>query len=241
MANDSASKFALYELADDNAKKAIELGVSPNYVAAYRRHARNLIESNHCEEGLQETQNLINLSKAGDPNMDNYNISLTEAYTCLGELDKALETAQLIQCDDPVTSCRTMFLAEIYFQSGESEKALEILNYLINWEPTYGGWRYFIRALIYYEQGEKELALQDLATGDNYTWYGNGVYWYVKAKMAFDDGDDQNGMLYLQYAESTLDVQYTPLRQKILKELTARGGNPLIISPQVPLATTPIP
>src|SRR6185503_18675394 len=147
------------------------------------------------------------------------------AYICLGELDKALETAQLIQCDSPVSSCRSMFLVEIYFQSGESAKALELVNYLIDAEPTYGGWRYFIRALIYYEQGEKELALQDLATGDNYTWYGNGVYWYVKAKMAFDEGDDQNGMLYLQYAESTLDVQYTPLRQVILKELTARGGN----------------
>ena len=154
--------------------------------------------------------------------MDNYNIYLAEAYICLGDLDKALEAAKLIKCDGPLASCRSMYLSEIYFQSGESEKALELVNHLISLEPTFGGWRYFIRALLYYEQGEKELALQDLTTGDNYTWYGNGVYWYVKAKFAFDEGDEQNGKLYLQYAESTLDVQYTPLRQKIMSELKAR-------------------
>jgi tetratricopeptide (TPR) repeat protein len=238
---DSASKFAIYELANDNAEKAMELGVSPDYSYVYRHHARNLIESNHCKDGLEETQNIINHSQQDDPNMDYYNMYLTEAYICLNDLDKALETALRISCDSPVAECRTMFLTEIYFQSGESEKALELLNHMISLQPTYGGWRYFIRALIYYERGEKDLALQDLATGDNYTWYGNGVYWYVKAKMAFDDGDDQSGMLYLQYAESTLDVQYTPLQQKILKELTAKGGSPLIMTPQIPLATTPIP
>jgi len=241
MANDSSTKFALYELAIDNSEKAMELGVSEKYLFVYRHHARNLIEANHCEDGLKETQDLIDQSKPGDANMDSYNIYLTEAYVCLGNLEKALETAQLIQCDNPATSCRSMLLAQIYFQSGETEKALDLLNYMIDLEPTFGGWRYFIRAMIYYEKGEKELALQDLATGDNYTWYGDGVYWYVKAKMAYDEGDEQNGMLYLQYAESTLDVQYIPLRQKILEELIERGGSPLVISPQIPLATTPIP
>ena len=241
MSPDSASEFAIYELANDNAEKAIELGVSRDYSYVYRHHARNLIESNHCEEGLRETQNLISQARPDDANMNNYHIYLTEAYLCLGEFDQALKAAQLIQCTNPVTSCRSMFLAEIYFQSGESEKAWELVNRLIDVEPTYGSWRYFIRALLYYEQGEKELALQDLQTGDNYSWYSNGVYWYTKAKIAFDDGDEQNGMLYLQYAESTLNIQYMPLRQKILKELAARGGSPLTISPQIPLATTPIP
>jgi tetratricopeptide (TPR) repeat protein len=241
MAPDSASEFALYELANDNAEKAMELGVTSDYSYVYRHHARNLIESNHCAEGLKETRKIISQAQPGDPNMNNYNIYLTEAYMCLGDLDKALETAQLIACENPVISCQSMYLVEIYFQSGETEKALEILNRLIDLDPTYEAWRYFIRAAIYYEQGNKELALRDLETGDNYSWYSNGVYWYVKAKMAFDNGDDQNGMLYLQYAESTLDVSYTPLRQKILKELTERGGKPLTPSPQIPLATTPIP
>ena len=240
-ATDSATKFAIYELANDNAEKAIELGVSPDYSYVYRHHARNLIESNHCQEGLEETQNLINQTNPQDPIMSTYNIYLTEAYICLGDLKKALETAQQIQCDNPVGTCRSGFMAEIYYQSGETEKALEILNNMINTNSAYGGWRYFIRAAIYYEMGEDNLARQDLATGDNYTWYGNGVYWYVKAKMAFDDGDDENAILYLQYAESTLDVQYTPLRQEILKELRNRGVDPLIIAPQLPLATTPIP
>lgn len=238
---DSATKFAIYELANDNAEKAIELGVTQDYSYVYRHHARNLIESNHCKDGLKETQALVNQTNPQDPIMSTYNIYLTEAYICLGNLDEALKTAQKIQCDDPVATCRSGFMAEVYYQAGEVNKALEILNNMINTNPASGGWRYFIRADIYYEMGETELALQDLATGDNYTWYGNGVYWYVKAKLAFDENDTQNGLLYLQYAESTLDVQYTVLRQKILKELKARGGNPLIAAPQVPLTTTPIP
>ncbi len=241
MAPDSASEFALYELANDNVEKAIKLGVTSDYSYVYRHHARNLIESNHCAEGLKETQNIISQAQPGDPNMNNYHIYLTEAYICLGDLDKALETAQLINCENPTNSCQSMYLAEIYFQSGETEKTLELLNRLINLDPTYGGWRYFMRAAIYYEQGEKDLAIQDLTTGDNYSWYSNGVYWYVKAQIAFEEGDEQNGMLYLQYAESTLDIEYTPFRQKVLKELKARGGSPLTISPQIPLATTPIP
>src|SRR6266498_2092244 len=212
MAKDSATEFALYELANDNAEKAIQLGVSPDYSYIYRHHASNLIKANHCKQGLQETEDLLNQSKPGDPNIDYYNMYQTEAYICLGDLNKALETAQLIQCDGPLASCRSMYLVEIYFQSGESQKALDLINQMIDSEPTYGAWRYFIRALIYYERGEKELALQDLTTGDNYSWFSNGVYWYVKAKLAFDEGDHENGMLYLQYAESTLDVQYTPFR-----------------------------
>lgn len=238
---DSATKFAIYELANDNAEKAIELGVSPDYSYVYRHHARNLIESNHCNDGLKETQALVNQTDLQDPIMSTYNIYLAEAYLCLGKFDKALEAAQKIQCDNSATSCRMMFLSEVYFQSGEMGKALELLNHSIEQEPTFSGWRYFIRALIYYEQGKKDLALQDLATGDNYTWYGNGVYWYVKAKLAFDDGDNKNGILYLQYAESTLDVQYTPLRQKILSELQSRGSSPITMTPQVPLEITPIP
>lgn len=238
---DSATKFALYELANDNARKALEFGVTADHSYVIRHYARNLIESNHCEDGLNETQALVNQTNVQDPIMSTYNIYLTEAYLCLNKLDMALETAQRIQCDNSATSCRMMFLSEVYFQSGEMEKALTLLNQSIDQEPTFGGWRYFIRALIYYEQGKKELALQDLTTGDNYTWYGNGVYWYVKSKLAFDDGDNKNGILYLQYAESTLDVQYTPLRQQVLNELKARGGNALVMTPQIPLEATPSP
>jgi tetratricopeptide (TPR) repeat protein len=241
MAPDSASEFAIYELANENAEKAMELGVSPDYSYVYRHHARNLIESNHCEQGLKETQNLVSQTVPDDPNMNNYNIYLTEAYICLGNLDKALETAQKIQCEDPVATCRSGFMAEIYYQMGEFNKSLEVLNNMINTNPIGGGWRYFIRAAIFYEKGEKGLAFQDLTTGENYYWYENGVYWYVKARLALDEGDIENGISYLQTAESTLDVQYTPLRQKILKELESYGVEPLTLSPSIPMQVTPIP
>src|SRR5262249_14829890 len=91
---DSATKFAIYEIANDNAEKAIELGVSPDYTYVYRHHARNLIESNHCEEGLRETQALVDKTNPQDSIMSTYNIYFTEAYLCLGKFDKALEAAK---------------------------------------------------------------------------------------------------------------------------------------------------
>lgn len=239
--NDSATKFAIYELAGQNAEKAIEVGVSPDYSYVYRHHARNLIQSNHCEEGLKETQQLISQTSPQDPILDTYNIYLTEAYLCLNELDQALVTAQQLKCDDPVATCKSGFLAEIYYQSGEWENALDTLNRMIQTNPNYGAWRYYLRADILYELGQEEYAQQELDRGQKYSWFGNGVYWYVNAKMAFDKGDDENGLLYLQYAESTLDVQYNPLRQKILAEIKNRGGTPLALQPQIPYNAPPIP
>jgi hypothetical protein len=111
---------------------------------------------------------------------------------------------------------------------------------MINEQPLGGGWRYFIRALIYYEQGEKELALKDLETGDAYSWYGNGVYWYVKAKLAFEAGEKENGIMYLQNAEQTLDVTYTPLRQQVIQELETYGEKPNVLEPTLPFIPVPI-
>ena len=237
----SVNKFAIYDYANQNAVKGMELGVDPSsYV--FRHYARNLIEGSHCEEGLAETQKLIDQTTMQSSDFGQYySLYLTEAYMCLGELDQALESAQYITCDDPVGTCKSGLLAEIYFQSGDYEHALETVNYMINWQPVGGGWRYFIRALIYYEQGEKELALQDLEMGDAYSWYGNGVYWYVKAKLAFDAGEKENGIMYLQNAEQTLDVTYTPLRQQIVKELETYGEKPIALGPNLPFTPVPVP
>jgi hypothetical protein len=238
---DSVNLFAMYDLANQNVVKAIELGVVPtSYV--YRHYARNLIEGNHCEEGLAETQKLIDQTTRQSNDFGQYySVYLTEAYLCLGDLDKALESAQTITCDDPISTCKSGLLTEIYFQSGDDERALETVNYMINWQPLGGAWRYFVRALIYYEQGEKELALQDLERGDAYSWYGNGVYWYVKAKLAFDAGDKENGILYLQKAEQTLDATYTPLRKQIIKELITYGEEPIRLAPNLPFTPVPVP
>jgi tetratricopeptide (TPR) repeat protein len=235
----SVNKFAIYDLANQDAVKAIELGVVPSSYA-YRHYARNMIEGNHCQEGLAETQKLIDQTTMQSYEFGQYySLYLTEAYLCLGELDKALESAQYITCDDPVGSCRTGLLVEIYFQSGDYKNALDTVNNIINLQPLGGGWRYFIRALIYYEQGETELALQDLELGDAYSWYGNGVYWYVKSKLAMDAGDKENGIAYLQNAEQTLDVTYMPLRQRIIEELKTYGQEPIVLEPNLPF--TPVP
>ena len=91
------------------------------------------------------------------------------------------------------------------------------------------------------KRSNEDLALKDLATGQNYSWFGNGVYWYVNAKIAFDKGEEENGLLYLQYAETTLSTQYNPLRQKILTEIKARGGNLLELKPNITFEVPPIP
>ncbi|MCP4142689.1 MAG: hypothetical protein GY755_20810 [Chloroflexi bacterium] len=232
--NDSASKFAIYELAVQDSETAMQLGVSMGKRYVYRHHARNLIESNQCQEGLDETLTLITQTNPQDSIMDTYNIYLTEAYLCLGDLEKALENAQKVQCDDPVGLCRSGLLATIYLQMGENEKALTLLDNMIAQQSYTGGWRYFMRALAQSNEGRQDEALKDITLGEPYTWVRNGVYWYVKAKIAQDEGDDENHILYLQYAESTLDIRYTPLRKQIQKELATLGIEPLVIEPAIP-------
>jgi len=237
----SADKFAIYDLANQDAVKAIELGVVPSSFV-YRHYARNLIEGNHCQEGLAEIQKLIDKTTMQSMEFGQYySLYETEAYICLGELDKALESAQYITCDDPATTCRTGLIALIHFQSGDYEKTLETVNNMINLQSAGGGWRYFIRALIEYEMGEKDKALQDLEFGAGNIWHEDGVYWYVKAKLAIDAGDKETGIQYLQTAEQTLGVTYTPFRQKVIDELKTYGVEPIMREPDLPFAPLPTP
>ncbi len=232
----SANEFAIYDLANQDVAKAKELGVDPSSYA-FRHYATNLVQGNHCQEGLTETQKLIDQTTTQSMEYGQYySLYLTKAYLCLGKLDKALETAQSITCEDPGRACRTGLIAEIYFQSGEDEKALETLNDMINFQPAGGGWRYFIRALIEYKRGQKELASKDLEFGAANIWYENGVYWYVKAKLALDAGDKETGIQYLQTAEQTLDVTYTLFRQQIIQELKTYGAKPIARKPDLPFA-----
>jgi hypothetical protein len=237
----SVNKFAIYDLANQDASKSIELGAPPSsYV--YRHYARNLIEANHCKEGLEETQKLI--QQYGTQNADYgqyYSVYLTEAYICLGQLDKALESAQFITCDNPVSTCKSGLLTEIYLQSGDYENALNTVNYMINWQPVGGGWRYFIRALIYYEQGYIDLAQQDLATGDAYSWYGTGVDEYVLAQLAFDNGDKATGISHLQNAEQMFDINYSVLRQETIKQLKKYGVEPISLTVNLPFDFPSLP
>jgi hypothetical protein len=237
----SVNKFAIYDLANQDVKKSIELGAPPiSFV--HRHYTRNLIEGNHCQEGLEEAQKLI--QQYGTQTSDYgqyYSVYLTEAYICLGDLDKALESAQAITCDDPVSTCKSGLLTEIYFQSGDYENALNTVNYMINWQPVGGGWRYFIRALIYYEQGQIELAQQDLATGDAYSWYGTGVDEYVLAQLAFDNGDRASGIYHLQTAEQMFDINYSVLRQETIEQLKAYGEEPIPFAINLPFSTPSLP
>ena len=237
----SVNKFAIYDLANQDVAKAIELGVVPTSFV-YRHYARNLIEGNHCQDGLAEIQKLIDQTTMQSMEFGQYySLYQTEAYICLDHLDKALESAQHITCDDPATTCRTGLITLIYFQSGDDKKALDTVNDMIKLQPAGGGWRYFIRAFIEYENGEKDLASQDLEFGTTNIWYENGVYWYVKAKLAMDKGDMKNGILYLQNAEQTLDVTYTPFRQRVIRELKSYGAEPIVREPNLPFDPLPSP
>ena len=237
----SANKFAIYDLANQDTSKSIELG-APTSSYVYRHYARNLIEGNHCQEGLEETQKLI--QQFGTQTADYgqyYSLYLTEAYICLSELDLALESAQSITCDDPVSTCKSGLLAEIYLQSGDYENALNTVNYMINWQPVGGGWRYFIRAVIYYEQGQNDLAQQDLATGDAYSWYGTGVDEYLMAQLAFDSGDETGGIYHLQAAEQMFDINYSVLKQDTLKQLKKLGAEPIPQAISLPFSIPSLP
>ena len=88
---------------------------------------------------------------------------------------------------------------------------MQILDTLIEQKPGYSGWRYYLRALIDYEIGDIDKTEQDLATGAGNTWGHLGLYAYVQGKLALDRGDNKEGILLLQEAEASLDVNFNPL------------------------------
>jgi len=228
------------QLSLDNLRAATVLGTTEGYSEQWI--PMMLFALNRCEEGMDE----IGLIKeyyglSAPPSASMLNIE-AQGYLCLNQLDKALEYVDR-GLDIQVVPERLWLRANILYLMGRKSEALQELDRLIDAQPTFNGYRYFLRALIHYENGEREQAESDLATGSGNTWGRGGLRAYVMGLMALEDGDKETGIQYLQYSLATMEWIHKSLIPGIERKLDSLDAERLPDEPQMSalLQATPIP
>lgn len=227
------------EYALENASAALNLGVTHEYPD--RIYVTDLIFTNQCEEAVEQLQKMIDETDLTDASIGGLYHIQSQAYICLGEVNKALEMVDKSMFNNTNMQWKRELKARYLYQAGRKAEALQLLNKLIEEKPNYNGWRYYLRALIYQEMGKREEAEEELMIGSGNTWSHVGLFSYVQGKMALEDGDREGCITLLQEAEATLDYLFVPLQKRIRAELEELGDQPLEIKPSVMLDATFIP
>jgi len=192
-------------------------------------------------KGLSETERLIRARGPSAPPSCTLITALAENYEVTEQFSEALRRIDGI-VDDCPTARALRDRAWILYNLGRLVEARAQLNEMIEKEPDYGGWRYYLRALISYDQGKFDEAQSDLAVGESQTWYREGIYAYLVGRFALADGDKEGAIELLRYAEATLGIIGTgPFGRRIVRELAALGASPYEITPQVIIPSTPMP
>ena len=189
-----------------------------------------------CEEGMDETRQLIAARGSAASPSAGLNTALAAGYLCLGQLDQALDYINLAIQLTP-SSDRAMMKSIILYNLGRLDEALELINESITNDPYYGGARYFLRAAIYAEQGKLDEAEADIDFGYGETWGYFGIVDYAEGRLALARGDSLTALERFQYAEATMPFVYGPLIQRIQREITALGGQLMAVTPQIFIST----
>jgi len=228
----------LYEMALDNAYKSYELGSYEDYPA--RLIIIDLIGVNQCQKALNQVQKLIEQSPKGDISLGGLLHIRSQAYACLGKLEKALQSVNDSMFNNMNMAHKLDLKVQYLVMLERYDEALPILDQRIS-ETNLTGWLHYMRAEVYYHLGKKDLVQKELNAGKSKTW-GRGQWLvYVEAQIALDEGKTKDAIQLLQHAEATFDPTYNPLREKIQEQLQALGAQPLELKPSVPHQATPIP
>jgi hypothetical protein len=235
----TANSNYLYEISLENRQAAVKLGNSTpqsEYQIPYL-----LFDINRCKEGLAETQKLIDQNPARadkDPTLLNMQAN---GLTCLGKLGQALVYVDKTIKIRPDSTTDKWLRAVILYQLGRKTDALEQLDELIEDNPDYRGYRYYLRALIYYEQENPVQAREDMYKGAGNTWGHGGLYAYLEARFELDEGNREQAIESLQFAEASTPYIFNIIRERMRKELAKLGAQPLVPTPSVSITTTPLP
>jgi tetratricopeptide (TPR) repeat protein len=226
----------LRQLAVENLQMAIALGVTE----AANDLPLFMIASGDCRGGILEAQRLVEARGLGQSPSGTLNTALALGYLCQGQPAMALHHIDVARSvnDTPI---RRWDRAVILYHLGRSREALTELDELIAENPDYAGYRYYLRALIHYEEGQIEQALEDLQIGSSNTWSRHSLYPYVWARIELDAGDREVAVDLLRQAEASDSGWYGPMVDRYRRELADLGGEPLEVTPQFTVPSTPIP
>ena len=234
----------LIKSAIDNGRKFLSLSSSlERRLRISALLAGDLINIGQCNEGMQMVEDLKKKVQPGDnPTYGSLMVSMAAGYACQGDMDKAVQSMdEIMSKSNGYLKPRVYFRSLYLYQAGKTQQALDALNVSINSDPTFAGNRYFLRALIDLDMGDKEKAVKDLNMGESYTWDRSAVYAYTKAKIAILDENKADAVYWLQDAEAACASDESVLHKKILEELSQLGAQPLELSIDVNIQTTPMP
>jgi tetratricopeptide (TPR) repeat protein len=112
-------------------------------------------------------------------------------------------------------------LGEVYLELGKYEDALKYLDLSqTTWQADFPpGFILFEMAEAEYFLGNYELAKEYILSGERMTWIRWGMPYYFLGMIIWQEGDPDNALIYLEWAEQTLDdgKLLDATRQKILE------------------------
>jgi tetratricopeptide (TPR) repeat protein len=231
------SEIAALNIGLDNMQNAVRLGDDPDSSIDMPLFFNEL---GRCQEGVDLVNQLLEAKPADRNFIVSLYDNLANGYLCLEDYTRAKQVIEnLIQmnpnCDAYSTETR------ILIGLGDLDQAYSVIDKCISGSPSFGGDRYYLRALLHWDRGEKELARQDLTTGSGYTWYHGGLYAYLMGLISLDAGDQAQGIEYLKYAESTVKVSEGPwLKHRIRESLSSLGIPEQSPTPNIMFDATPI-
>ena len=191
-----------------------------------------LFALDRCEEGMDELQHVKEYyGLSVPPSASMINIE-AHGYVCLEQYDKALEYVDHGLAIESIPERRWLRSMVLYLL-GRDNEAMNELNGLIDANPNFRGYRYYLRALIHYENGNRELAEADLLKGSYNTWERGDLRAYLLGQMALEEGEKEIAIEQLQYALATMDWFFRPVSQKIERQLADLGAQPLPDDPQL--------
>ncbi|MBI9046430.1 MAG: tetratricopeptide repeat protein [Anaerolineaceae bacterium] len=215
-----------FELSLADYLKAFELGTSE--IDVRWNIGYSLLLSGHHQEGFDL---LLSIEESANERTALHSYYLAKSYMYFGEFEDAwIYMFQTIIEDgfynNHIDSLR------IRYYTLQKEEFFEWLNSSIEDFPSYGGYRYYMRALLHYENGDSDLALADLDYGFMNVWLPYNLRAYLLGKIALEEGFTDEAIYWFQLAEASLDPildkPFYEESQVIIKQL---GGEPLFENP----------
>lgn len=196
---------------------------------------RTMVKTGNCKSAITKVSELLRNRAEPSPGL---HAVLSDAYYCIGNLEKALEHKDeaIKLASSSVCLCER---AIVLYGLGRQDEAMATIEESLSHQPYYNGDRYYFRALIYADRGNLNQAQKDLEFGMTQTWVRGGLLSYVQGKIALAQNRKEDALFFFQEAEATY-LEEGPMLEKIRKDLIDLGGTPRDVQ-AAPFPITPVP
>lgn len=230
-----ADFLTLQQVALENFLQAEKLPLSEDWNNKEINILNTMVQAGMCEDVIPKIVELLNSESTPSPGLHQV---LSDAYYCVGDLEKALEQKNetIKLAPSAVCLCER---ALILYGLGRFDEAMDDIEKSLSSQPYYGGHRYYFRALLYADRGDLEQAQKDLDFGITQTWVRGGMLAYVQGKIALGQDRTEDAIVLFRDAEATF-LNQGPMLDQIRHDLLALGGTPFTTQDTL-LRTMPTP